>query len=48
MSIAPAAFSPLMSNIFEPLIRNNKAISYLDDIFIQEKKTMRILTISLN
>ena len=36
ISIGPAAFSSFMSSIFKPLIRKNKVITYLDDVFIQD------------
>ena len=33
--IGPAAFLAFMSKIFRPLILNNKAITYLDEVFMQ-------------
>ena len=39
ISIGPAAFSAFMSSIFNPLIRKNKIITYLDDVFIQDTTT---------
>ena len=40
ISICSAAFSSfLMSSIFKPLIRKNKIITYLDDVFIQDNTT---------
>ena len=36
ISIGPAAFSSFMSSIFKILIRKNKIITYLDDVFIQD------------
>ena len=38
-SIGPAAFSSFMSSIFKPLIRKNKIITYLDDVFFQDTTT---------
>ena len=35
--IGPAAFSAFMSKIFRPLILNKKAITYLDDDFMQSQ-----------
>ena len=35
ISICPTAFSSFMSSIFKTLIRKNKVITYLDDVFIQ-------------
>ena len=32
-----------MSNIFKPLIRKNKMITHLDDVFIQDTATGTIL-----
>ena len=43
ISIDPAAFSFFMSNIFKPLIRKNKIITYLDDVFIQDTTTDTML-----
>ena len=34
--IGPAAFSSFMSSIFKPLIRKNKTITCLDDVFFQD------------
>ena len=42
-SIGPAAFSSYMSSIFKPLIRKNKIITYLDEIFIQDTTTETML-----
>ena len=39
----PAAFSFFMSSIFKPLIRKNKIITYLDDVFIQDNTTDKTL-----
>ena len=35
--IGPAAFSAFMCKIFRPLILNKKAITYLDDVFMQSQ-----------
>ena len=43
ISIGPAAFSSFMSSIFKPLIRRNKIITYLDDVFIQDTTTDTML-----
>ena len=43
ISIGPAAFSSLMSSIFRPLIRKNKMITYLDDVFFQDTTTDTML-----
>ena len=43
ISIGPAAFSSFMSSIFKPLIRKNKIITYLDDVFIQHTTTDTML-----
>ena len=43
ISIGPAAFSSFMSSIFKPLIRKNKTIAYLDDVFIQGTTTDTML-----
>ena len=37
ISIGPAAFSAFMSKIFRPLILKKKAITYLDDVFMQSQ-----------
>ena len=37
ISIEPAAFSAFMSKIFRPLKLNKKAITYLDDVFMQSQ-----------
>ena len=39
ISIGPAAFSAFMSKIFRTLILNKKAITYLDDVFMQSQTT---------
>ena len=39
ISICQAAFSSFMGSIFKPLIRKNKIITYLDDVFIQDTTT---------
>ena len=43
ISIGPADFSSFMSSIFKPLIRKNKIITYLDDVFIQDTTTDTML-----
>ena len=46
ISIGPAAFSAFMSRIFRPLILKKKAITYLDDVFMQsqtEEETFTVL-----
>ena len=43
ISIGPAAFSSFMSIIVKDLIRKNKIITYLDDIFIQDTTTDTML-----
>ena len=43
ISIGPAAFSSFMSSNFKPLIRKNKIITYLDDVFIQDTTTDTML-----
>ena len=43
ISIGPAAFSSSMSSIFKSLIRTNKIITYLDDVFIQDTTTDTML-----
>ena len=43
ISIGPAAFSSFMSSIFKPLIRKNKIITYLDDVFIHDTTTDTML-----
>ena len=43
ISIVAAAFSSLMKSIFKPLIRKNKIITYLDDVFIQDTTTDTML-----
>ena len=42
-SPGPAAFSSFMSSIFLPLIRKNKTITNLDDVFIQDTTTDSLL-----
>ena len=37
ISIGPAAFSALMSNILRPLILKKNAFTYWDDVFMQSK-----------
>ena len=39
----PAAFSSFMSSVFKPLIRKNKIITYLNDVFIQDTTTDTLL-----
>ena len=41
--IGPANSSSFMSSIFIPLIKKNKIITYLDDVFIQDKTTDEML-----
>ena len=41
--IGSAGFSSIMSSIVRPLIRKNKIITYLDDVFIQDTTTDTIL-----
>ena len=43
ISIEAAAFSSFMSSIFEPLIRKNKIITYLDNVFILDTTTGKML-----
>ena len=43
ISIGPEAFSSFLSSIFKPLIRKNKIIAYLDDVFIQDTTPVEIL-----
>ena len=43
ISVVPAAFSSFMSSIFTPLIRKNKIITYMKDIFIQDTTTDTML-----
>ena len=43
ISVGAAAFSFFMSNSFKPLIRKNKIIRYLDDVFIQDTTTDTML-----
>ena len=43
ISIGPAALSSFISSIFKPLIRKNKIITYLDDLFIQDTTTDTML-----
>ena len=43
ISIIPIAFSSFMSSFFKPLIRKNKVITYLDDVFIQDTTTDTML-----
>ena len=37
ISIGSAAFSAFMSKIFRPLLLNQIAITYLDDVFVQSQ-----------
>ena len=37
ISIGPVAFSAFMSKIFRPLILRKKAITFLDDVFMQSQ-----------
>ena len=43
ISIGRAAFSSFMSSILKPLIRKNKLITYLNDVFIQDTTTDTML-----
>ena len=43
ISIGPAASLSFMSSIFKPLIRKNKIITYIDDVFIQDTTTDKML-----
>ena len=43
ISIGPAAFSSFMSSFFKTLIRKNKVITYLDDVFIHDTTTDTLL-----
>ena len=43
VSIGPAAFSSFMSSIFKPINRENKIITYLNDVFIQDTTTKTML-----
>ena len=45
ISIGPATFSVFMSKIFKPLILKKKAITYLDDVFMQSKTKDELLTV---
>ena len=45
ISIGPAAFSAFMSKIFRPLILNKKAITYLDDVFMQSQTKDEMFTV---
>ena len=44
-SIGPAAFSSFMSSIFKPLIRKNKIITYVDEVFIHDTTADTMLQI---
>ena len=48
ISIGPAAFSSFMSSIFQPLIRKNKIITYIDDVFIQDTTDTMLQTLTQN
>ena len=37
ISIGPAAFSAIIRKLFRPLILKKKAITYLDDVFMQSQ-----------
>ena len=39
ISTNPAAFSSFMSSIFQPIVRKNKIIAYLYDVFSQDTTT---------
>ena len=43
ISIDPVAFSSFMSSISKQLIRKNKFITYLDEVFIQDTTTDTML-----
>ena len=43
ISIVPAAFSAFMSKMFRPLILKKKAITYLDDVFVQSQTKDELL-----
>ena len=45
ISNGPAAFSAFMSKIFRPLILNENAISYLDDVFMQSQTKDEMFTV---
>ena len=45
ISIGPAAFSAFMSKIFRPLILKKKAITYLDDVFMQSQTKEEMFTV---
>ena len=45
ISIGPAAFSAFMSKIFRPLIPKKKAITYLDDVFMQSQTKEEMFTV---
>ena len=45
ISIGPAAFSAFMSETFRPLILEKKAITYLDDVFMQSETKDEMFTV---
>ena len=45
ISIRPAAFSALMSNIFRLLARTKNVITYLDDVFMQSKTKSKLFKV---
>ena len=45
ISIGPAAFSAFMSKIFRPLKLKKKAITYLDDVFMQSQTKEEMFTV---
>ena len=45
ISIGPAAFSACMSKNFRPLILKKKAITYLDDVFMQSQTKDEMFTV---
>ena len=45
ISIGPAAFSAFMSKIFRPLMLNENAITYLDDVFKQSQTKDKTFTV---
>ena len=45
ISIGPAVFSDFMSKIFRPLTLKKKAITYLDDVFMQSKTKEEMFTV---
>ena len=45
ISIGPVAFSAFMSKIFRPIILKKKAITYLDDVFMQSQTKEEMFTV---